>query len=156
MKRQMIRLSLALLVVITTALAAWVWSADYERDSDPKALFKIEGAQVKRDRDNRWLDIHLKRISEKKHDMRKQVLLVTGDGTEHKPDDITFAGSPETGFTDIWLKFWLEGSDLENTLKIKINDGTLKVKTNQGAPELENGNEKVFNSADWGKSWLGF
>jgi hypothetical protein len=156
MKRQMIRLSLALLVVLTTALAALVWTAEYDSHPDPKALFKIEGVQVKRDRGNRWINVHLERAGDKKHDMRKQVVLLTADGVEHKTYDITFAGSPETGFTDIWLKFWLEEADLENTLKIRINDGVLLVKTNQGAPELENAAEKVFKSTNWGKSWLGF
>lgn len=156
MKRQMIRLILALLVVLTSLTAAWMWSAKYEKDSDPQALFRIEGAQVKRDRGYRWLDVHLKRVSEKPLDFSTPILLVSGAATEHKPDDITFAGSPEAGFTDIWLKFWLEDSDLEGTLQIHINEGVLNVKTTQGGPELEDGAEQTFKSSNWQKSWLGF
>jgi len=152
----MIRLSLALLVVLTTALAAWVWSAEYEKDPDPKARFQIEGAQVTRDRSNAWLEIHLKKNGKGDHDFRKPVRLVTSDGVEHEPADNTFAGSPQAGFTDIWFKFWLEGKDLESTMDLSINGGSLRVKTNQGPPKLDSEGKAVFKSSDWRKSWLGF
>ena len=156
MKRQMLRLSLALLLVLTTALAAWVWSADYDTGPDPEARFKIEGVQVTRDRSNAWLEIHLKKNGKGDHDFRKPVRLVTSDGVEHEPADNTFAGSPEAGFTDIWFKFWLEEKVLEGPVYLSINGGKLRVKTNQGSPELDSEGEAVFKSSDWRKSWLGF
>ena len=156
MKRQMIRLSLALLVVLTTALAAWVWSAEYDSDTDPKARFQIEAAQLTKDRSDAWLEIHLKKNGKADHDFRKQVRLVTADGVEHMPADNTFAGSPEKGFTDIWFKFWLGERDLKGEMNLLINDGKLRVKTNQGAPEWDSDGKIVFKSSAWGKSWLGF
>lgn len=156
MKRQTIRLTLALLVVLTTAVAAWVWSAEYVSDPDPKARFRIEGVQLTKDRANAWLEIHLKKNGKGDHDFRKKVRLVTADGTEHDPADNTFSGSPEAGFTDIWFKFWLEEKDLDGAIVLQINGGKLRVKTNQGAPEWKSSGKAVFRSSDWEKSWLGF
>lgn len=156
MKRQMLRLSLAVLVVATTALAAMVWSAKFDGDPDPKARFFIEGVRMERDRSFHWLEIHLKRSGDKAHDMRQPVRLVTADGTEHEPADTTFAGSPEKGFTDIWFKFWLEDKDLDGTIDLRLNGGELRVKTNQGLPATDTDGKAVLKSADWGKSWLGF
>ena len=156
MKRQMIRLSLALLVVITTALAGWVWTSEYDSDADPKARFQIEGVQLTKDRSNAWLEIHLSKIGDAEHDLRKKVRLVTAGGSEHEPAKNTFAGSPEAGFTDIWFKFWLEEEDLEGEMDLLINGGKLRIKTNQGAPKWDSDGAEVFKSSDWGKSWLGF
>lgn len=156
MKRQMLRLSLALLVVLTTALGAWVWTAEYDANPDPRARFEIEGVQVTRDRSNAWLEIHLRKADGGNHDFRKMVRLVTADGVEHEPADFTFSGSPETGFTDIWFKFWLEGADLEGKMDLLINGGKLRVKTSGDSPKLDSRGTAVFKSSDWKKSWLGF
>ena len=156
MKRQMIRLSLAVLVVALTALAAKVWTAKYDSDPDPKARFVVTEALVRKDKSYRWVELHLKKSGGSEHDLRKPVRLVTADGTGHEPADTTFAGSPETGFTDIWFKFWLTESDLEGLLTLRINEGELRVKTSGGAPTFGSDGETVFKSADWGKSWLGF
>ena len=156
MKRQMIRLSLAVLVVALTALAAKVWTAKYDSDPDPKARFVVTEALVSKDRSYRWVELHLKKSGEADHDLRKPVRLVTADGTGHEPADTTFAGSPERGFTDIWFKFWLTEADLEGSLTLRINEGELRVKRSEGAPTFGSDGETVFKSADWGKSWLGF
>lgn len=156
MKRQMIRLSLALLIVISTVLAAWVWTSEYDSDPDPKARFEIEGVQLTKDRSNAWLEIHLKKSGDKEHNLRKKVRLITANGLEHEPADNTFAGNPEAGFTDIWFKFWLDQKDLEEEILLQINDGRLRVKTNQGAPEWDSDGENVLKSSDWRRSWLGF
>lgn len=156
MKRQMTRLLLATLVVGVTFAAAWVWTAKYDGDPDPRARFVISEAMVRSDRTYRWVELHLRKSGEVKHDLRKPVRLVTRDGTEHEAADFTFAGSPEEGFTDIWFKFWLEESDLKNPLTLRINDGVLRVKTDSGAPALGSDGKAVFKSTDWGKSWLGF
>ncbi len=156
MKRQMIRLSLAVLVVLTTVLAAWVWSSEFDSDPDPKARFEIEGVQLTRDRSEAWLEIHLKKNGDEDHDFRKQVGLVTADGKEHEPAQTTFAGSPEAGFTEIWFKFWLTENELEGGMNLLINGGKLRVKTNSSAPEWDSDGKLVFKSVDWEKSWLGF
>ncbi len=156
MKRRTIRFSLALLVVLTTALAAWLWTSEYDSDPDPKARFEIEGVRLTRDRSDAWLEIHLRKSGEADHDLRKMVWLVTSDGLKHKPADSTFAGGPERGFTDIWFKFWLSAKDLEGEMDLLINDGKLRVKTNRGAPEWDSDGERVFKSSDWEKSWPGF
>lgn len=156
MKRQMIRLLLAALVVGATFAAAWVWTAKYDSDADPKARFVISEAMVSSDRTYRWVELHLRKHGEAEHDLSKPVCLVTAQGTEHEAADTTFAGSPEQGFTDVWFKFWLEEAELQGALTLRINDGTLQVKTNSGAPSLGSDGRAVFNSADWGKSWLGF
>lgn len=156
MKRQMLRGSLAALVVAVTVVAAKIWSAKYDRDPDPKARFVIVEALVRSDHSYRWVELHLRKSGEADHDLRKPVRLVSADGKEHEPADTTFAGSPEKGFTDIWFKFWLGESDLKDPLNLRINDGTLRVKTNNGLPALGSDGEAAFKSADWGKSWLGF
>ncbi|MBC7980619.1 MAG: hypothetical protein H7Y36_08675 [Armatimonadetes bacterium] len=156
LKRQMIRLMLAVLLVVFTFLAALIWSKNYDKQPDPKARFTIRSVQVKRDQSFYWLDIHLKKSGPQAHDMRRQVRLIDAVGQKHEPADTTFAGSPETGFTDIWYKFWLEKQDLESSLTLRINDGLLRVKTNQGMPEIGKHKAAVFNSSDWRKSWLGF
>ena len=156
MKRQLIRFSLALLLVLLTALAAWMWSMEYDGKPDPKSRFEIEAVQVKRDRGYYWLEAHLKRSGAKDHDMLQPVRLVLADGRELEPADTTFAGSPEKGSTEIWFNFWLEGKDLEGPLKLLLNGGSLRVKTNPEAPGMDRKGEAVFKSADWRKSWLGF
>lgn len=156
MKRQIIRLGLAFLIVVATAAAALLWARDYESDPDPTARFVIEAARVEEDHSRYWLELHLKKKGSEEHDLRKPVRLLTADGEIHEPADTTFAGSPELGFTDIWFKFWLEKKDMEKNIGLKINGGTLKVKTGGKAPSLSKGEDIVFNSSEWGKSWLGF
>lgn len=156
MKRQIIRLGLALLIVVATAAAAWLWARDYESDPDPTARFVIEAARVEEDHSRYWLELHLKKKGSKEHDLRKPVRLLTADGKIHEPSKTDFAGNPKEGFTDIWFKFWLEKGDMEENISLKINGGTLNVKTGGSAPSLSGGEDVVFNSSDWGKSWLGF
>ena len=156
MKRNIFRLLLAGSLVVLTALAAFLWSSDFEKDPDPKAFYKIEAARLEADRSFFWLEVHLKKNGEEDLNLEKQPQLVTAEGVSHAPADSTFAGSPETGFSEIWYKFWLEKKDLEGTLKLKINEGELAVKTSQGVPVVKDGKQKVLRSADWGKTWLGF
>ena len=157
MKRQMVRLGMALALVLMTIAAAMVWSGEYEKDPDPQAIFHIEAVRLETDRDFVWLEAHLRKAEEGEHDLYKPVRLVTSDGTEHEPADTTFAGKPETGFTDIWVKFWLEQRDLKGPIDLKINDGALKVKSSEPIPDLADpGDDTIFKSSDWEKSWLGF
>jgi hypothetical protein len=156
MKRQTIRLALAVMLVALTALAAKVWMAEFDVDPDPLARFVIEEAVLSGDRSYHWLEIHLKKSGDKNHDLRKQVRLVTADGTEHLPADTTFAGTRDTDYTDLWFKFWLEDKDLEGKIDLRLNGGKLRIKTNQGLPATDKDRKKILKSADWGKSWIGF
>ena len=156
MKRKLLRLTLAVLVVLTTALAGWMWTANYDAHPDPKARFVVEGVQVTRDRSNAWLEIHLEKADEGDHDFRKIVRLVTANGSQHEPADNRFSGSPEAGFTDIWFKFWLEEAELNGKIDLLINGGKLRIKTNEKSPDLGSDGMRVFKSSDWNKSWLGF
>ncbi len=156
MKRRMIRLSLALVLVAVTAIAAKVWTVRYDADPDPEARHEIVAAKLRKDHSFHWVELHLKRKGDRPHDLRIPVRLLTADGKRHEPADTTFAGSPEQGFTEIWFKFWLPESALEEPLDLSINGGILRVKTNRGLPSLGPESEAVFKSADWGKSWLGF
>ncbi|MFD2255341.1 hypothetical protein ACFSSA_01515 [Luteolibacter algae] len=152
----MLRLFLALLLVSLTILAAMIWSGKYDGSPDPAARFEIEAVRLKPDRGYVWLEAHLKKSGDKDHDLRKPVRLITGDGIEHEPADTTFSGSPETGFTEIWFKFWLEKKALEGPMVLKLNDAELMVKSTAETPELPAGKDTVFRSSKWKKSWLGF
>ena len=156
MKRPLLRLLIAALLVVVTFLAVKLWTGKYDSDPDPRARYRIEAARLESDRSFMWLEIHLQKNGDKDHDMLQPVLLVTADGEEHEPADTTFAGAPEKGFTDIWFKFWLEDAALEGKIDLRLNGGTLRVKTNEGAPAMDKGGEAVLRFADWGKTWLGF
>ena len=156
MKRPLLRLLIAALLVALTFLAVNLWTGKYDGDPDPRAGFRIEASSLKRDGTYAWLEIHLRKSGEEEHDMLKPVFLVTADGTEHEPADTTFAGAPGKGFTDIWFKFWLESDDLDGEIDLRMNGGTLRVKTNEGAPATDKDGNAVMRSADWEKSWHGF
>jgi hypothetical protein len=156
MKRPLLRLFTAALLVAVTFFAVMLWTGKYDGDPDPRARYGIEAARLERDRSYVWLEIHLRKNGDKDHDMLQPVLLVTENGRKHEPADTTFAGGPEKGFTDIWFKFWLEDADLEGKIDLRMNGGTLRVKTNGGAPALDKDGKAVMRSADWGKTWLGF
>ncbi len=154
MKRSLLRLLIAALLVALTFLAAKLWTGKYEGDPDPRARYRIEASSLKRDGAYVWLEIHVRKSSEKDHDLRQPVRLVTADGTEHKPADTKFP--PGKGFTDIWFKFWLEDTDLTGRIDLRMNGGTLHVKTNEGAPMRDKDGNAVIKSSDWEKTWLGF
>ena len=156
MKRPLLRLLIAALLVGLMFLAVKLWTGKYDGDPDPRALFRIEASSLKRDGTYAWLEIHLRKSGIQEHDMLKPVFLVTPDGREHEPADTSFAGAPGKGLTDIWFKFWLEDAALEGKIDLCMNGGTLRVKTNEGAPAMDKNGKAVMKSADWGKIWLGF
>lgn len=156
MKRPLLRLLIAALLVAVTFLAVKLWTGGYDRSPDPRARYGIEAARLERDRSYVWLEIHLRKNGVQEHDLLKPVRLVTANGTEHEPADTKFAGLPGKGFTDLWFKFWLEEGDLEGKIDLRMNGGTLRVKTNAGAPVWDKDGKAVMGSADWGKTWLGF
>ena len=156
MKRSILRIALAAMIVAVTFVASMMWTARYDRHPDPGARYRIEASRLERDRTYCWLEIHLRKNGDKGHDMLKPVFLVTADGARHELADSVFAGDAKEGFTEIWFKFWLDTRDLDGKIDLRMNDGTLKVKTNGGAPATDAEGKAVLKSADWGKSWLGF
>ena len=156
MKRQILRLSMAIALVVITVVAATMWSSEYQTAPDPAARFEIQAVKITEDMGYFWLESHLKRSGDEPHDLAKPVRLITADGTEHQPADTTFAGNPEEGFTDIWYKFWLGKEELKGEIDLKINDGILKIKSSTPIPDLGGEKDTVFKSSEWRKSWLGF
>lgn len=156
MKRQAMRFLMAVCLVGSTVLLGLLWVKKYESSPDPKARFEVQAVRLKQDKGYVWLEAHLKKSGDEEHDLKKPVLLVTADGIQHEPADTTFAGSPETGFTEIWFKFWVDKRSLKGEMNLKMNGGKLKIKSSQPAPVVGSNRETVFKSSDWESSWLGF
>jgi hypothetical protein len=95
-----------------------------------------------------WLEVHLKMQPGESHDLMKPVSLVTAAGREIEPADTTLGGDKRQGTTDLWFKFWLEPADIEQPLKLRINDGTLVIKSNR-APAARVPRTRIFNSPRW-------
>ena len=136
-------------LAISVAFAAWSWYRPYAWRPDPAARCRVELAQLRRDHGFYWLDVHLKVLSGQQHDLTRPVRLLTGAGRELEPADTTLGGLPESGTTDVWLKFWLEAKDLEGQLKLQINEGSLLIKSTRGLPSLGGSYSKTFNSHRW-------
>ena len=83
------------------------------------------------------------------HDLQKPVLLRTAGGRLLEPADTTFGSIDGQATTDIWLKFWLDATDLTHTLDLQINDGKLAVKASEGVPQLVNFAAKNFTTNQW-------
>lgn len=107
------------------------------------------GALVKRDRSNYWLDVHLKMRPGQSHDLFRPVRLITSSGREIEPADTTLGGDGESGTTELWFKFWLETSDMQDTLSLRINDGVLSIKNSRGIPALGSSNQEYFPTHNW-------
>jgi hypothetical protein len=156
LKRRLYQLTLAAMLVALTGVAAQLWTSSYEKHPDPRARYQIQAVKVERDRSFCWLEVHLKKSGEKSHDLLKPVLLRTAKGKSHEPANTTFQGNPEAGFSEIWFKFWIEESELSETLQLRLNDAELCVKSSAGLPALGKNGRAVFRSTNWRKSWLGF
>ncbi len=148
-KRRTFRGILLALLVGASAVAIWSWFRPYDWAPDPEARYGIRAAQLIRDQSYFWLNVQLDRTGNAEHDLLKPVRLETAAGRRIEPADTTFEGTPETGTTRIWFRFWLEKSDLEGPLKLHLNDGALDVKTTSGIPSLGATGERVFTSHRW-------
>lgn len=147
--RRLLRYSLIVVLTVSTLFAAWAWFRPYEWSSDPAARCKVVAALVTRDKDYRWLDIHLKVNSGQEHDMMKPVRLELAGGQTLEAADTTFVGTPEQKTTDIWLKFWLEEKDLAGPVTLHLNDGKLVIKKSSGIPQLGNSVSRNFTTNQW-------
>lgn len=156
MKRQAMRFLMAVCLVGSTVFLGMLWAKKYESSPDPKARYEIQAVRLQQDKGYVWLEAHLKKSGDKGHDLLQPVRLVMADGSEHEPADTTLAGSPETGYTEIWFKFWMEREALKGPLDLKMNGGKLKIKSSQAVPVVRSDKETVFKSSNWESSWLGF
>ena len=147
--RKILRGFLVVALLVSAAFAAWSWLRPYAWTVDPAARCKVVGSQVKPDRSNYWLDVHLKVTPGKTHDLSKPVRLCTATDRELEPADTTLAGDQGGGTTDLWLKFWLESSDIQGPLTLRINDGALVIKANSGMPALDRPRPCYFVTQHW-------
>ncbi len=149
MKRRTLRGFLIGCLVLSASFAAWTWFRPYAWQVDPEARCKVVGCQVKQDRSNFWVDVHLKVARGQTHDLMKPVLLLTAAGRELEPADTTLSGAEVGGTSDLWFKFWLESGDIESPLTLRINDGTLTIKANTGMPALGPSKIEYFITNHW-------
>ncbi len=136
-------------LLITAAFAAWSWFRPYAWNPDPGARCRVVGCQVRQDRTNFWVYVHLKVEPENGHDLMKPVRLRTSAGREIEPADTTMAGEEGRGTSDLWFKFWLESEDMKGPLELRINDGTLVLKENSGFPALGATQLEYFVTNRW-------
>ena len=134
MRFQKLRIFLWLALVASLAFAVWSWFRPYEWSPDSSARCTVEGVQVTPDREYFWVEAHLKVDSGKTHDLQQPVFLELSGGRKLEPADTTFGGSEGSGTTDIWLKFWLDNTDIAGPLTLHLNDGKLSIKAGHGVP----------------------
>ncbi len=149
MKRQILRYSLLVGLLISAAFAAWSWFRPYAWQLDPAARCEIVETLVTRDQSYFWVDVHLKVNPGMAHDLQKPVRLETVTRATHEPADTRFGGSEGQGTTEIWFKFWLGPADLAGPLTLHLNDGKLLIKTGNAVPELANFAYKNFTTNQW-------
>ena len=149
MKRPLLRFSLIICLLVASAFAAWGWLRPYAWRSDPAARCQIVETLVTRDQSFYWLHVHLKVNPGMTHDLQKPVRLITSAGRKLEPADTTFSSINGQATSEIWLKFWLDSTDLTHTLDLQINDGKLNVKASNGVPHLVNSTSKNFTTNQW-------
>lgn len=145
----MLRYSLMVCLVASAAFAAWSWFRPYAWNSDPAARCKIVETMVTPDQSYFWVDIHLKVNSETSHDMEKPVRLEDSTGKIHEPGGTVFGKADDGTISDIWLKFWLEPSQINGPLTLYLNDGKLIVKDGPGTPDLGGSPYRNYTTNHW-------
>jgi hypothetical protein len=148
-KRSTLRVFLVVALLVSGTFAAWSWLRPYAWGVDPAARCRVIGSQVKKDGAFFWLDAHLKVTPGQSHDLMKPVRLITAAGRELEPADTTLGGETGGGTTDLWFKFWLEATDLDGPLKLRINDGSLIIRSGSGIPRLGSSNLEYFTTSRW-------
>ncbi len=149
MKHSRFRIFLFVLLGLSVLFAAAAFILPYEWGPDPKARFKIAAVQAKRDRSYYWITVHLKKSGPENHDLMKPVRLQIGGKNALEPADVTFQGNAETGFTEVWYKFWVSESEVADPFRLKINDGVLAVKNSEGMPPIADGMMRTFSNPRW-------
>jgi hypothetical protein len=102
-----------------------------------------------RDQSFFWVNVHLKMNPGMSHDMQKPIRLETAGGRKLEPADITLGAQDGQETTEIWVKFWLEATDLNGPLTLHLNDGKLQIKASMGIPQLETSSFKNFTTHQW-------
>jgi hypothetical protein len=149
MARRLVNRLLVAALAAASLFAAWAWLRPYAFGPDPAAGCTIEGAQLRRDRSNYWLDLHLRPAKDRSFALSSPVRLRTAAGREIEPAATEFSPPPGRPATDIWFKFWLESSDLERGLDLRIQQGSLRVKSTDGIPAMDSGASRYFTSSRW-------
>lgn len=147
--RRILRYSLLLLLLVSTAFAAWSWFRPYSWSPDPAARGKVVETLVTRDHSYFWVNVHLKMNAGETHDLQQPVRLETSRGTLLEPADTTLVGSDTQAITEIWFKFWLEAADLDGPLTLQLNRGKLAVKSERGVPDLGSPAYRNFTTQHW-------
>jgi hypothetical protein len=149
MKRRNFRFFLWVCLLIAAIFAAWTWLRPYAWNPDPTARCEILETLVTRDQSFIWVNVHLKVTPGMTHDLEKPVHLESTGGLMHEPADTTFVGTIQQTTTEIWLKFWLEPTQLTGPLVLHLNDGKLIVKASNGIPVLGASSSYNFTSNHW-------
>ena len=147
--RRILRYSLLVCLLVSTAFAAWGWFRPYAWRSDSAARCKIAEVLVTRDHSYFWLDVHLKVTPGMVHDLRKPVFLQNSAGKAFEPADTTLSGDDGRSTSEIWFKFWLDTPDFGGPLSLHLNDGTLVIRSGSGAPPLGNSAFRNFTTTEW-------
>ena len=148
-KRQILRISLIVCLLISAAFAAWSWFRPYAWNSDSAARCQVVETLVTRDQSFFWVDVHLKVNPGMTHDLQKPVRLETASGKQIESADTTFGSREGQETSEIWLKFWLDSTDLTSSLTLHLNNGKLLVKASDGVPELADSAFKNFTTNQW-------
>lgn len=135
---------LATVFLCAAGFAAWSWLRPYDWSPDPKAPYTIKAAQLKKDRSNAWLDLHLlsRKTGTAPSAIGKPVLRTTAHPAII-PAEIRLAGD------ELWLKFWLDAEDLQGPIQLHFGDSHLRVRTGTQPPALDDQQSRVFTTARW-------
>lgn len=149
MKRQVAYVVLGLAILLAAGFAMWGWFRPYDWHADRGARCQVVQVRVSQDRSYYWLEVRLKMNPLMLHDLRKKVVLVTAQPRTLEAADSIFTRADPQIVTDLWFKFWLEPTDLEGPLTLRLNDGTLLVKATNGLPALGYSSSRTFSSNQW-------
>lgn len=137
------------LLLASTAFAAWSWFRPYSWSADPTARCKVVETLVTRDHSYFWVTVRLKVNPGETHDLRQPVRLATARGNLLEPADTTLGGDDIQPVTEIWFKFWLEAADLDGSLTLQLNGGELTVKSEPDLPDLGSATYRNFTTQHW-------
>lgn len=138
-----------LMLVATAAFAVWSWTRPYQWNADSEARAKIVAVSLQRDHSYYWLDVRLKIRPDMEHDLQKPVFLKTTARTRVEPADTTLAGNVDRPIDEVFLRFWLESSDLDGPIDLHLNNGILSVRTGKGQPNIGRDGRANFQTRRW-------
>jgi hypothetical protein len=147
--RNRVRVGLWIGLLVSAVFAAWTWLRPYDWQSDPRALGRVAGVEVRRDHSFYWLDVRVKMKAGEQHDLTRPVTLETGARAKVEPADTTMTGDSGQPITEIWFRFWLEEADFAGPLNLHLNQGSLRVRKGSGTPALGSSGRKYFTTSHW-------